>query len=157
MSIDTGLRQAELLGLRWPDIDFEGRTLTVRETLQRVDREYVLGPPKSETSCRTVALSDLSLKALRDEREAQIAARQVASRRCRETIPGLVFTTSLGAPRNGSSLTHALQKALHATGLRPLRWHDLRASTAASWSRPGGMTTARDRLGHSSIAVTSTF
>ncbi len=158
ISIDTGLRQAELLGLRWPDVDFEGRTLTVRETLQRVDREYVLGRPKSETSCRTVALSDLSLKALRDEREAQITARTVAGRRWRDSIPGLVFTTSLGAPRNGSSLTHALQKALHATGLRPLRWHDLRAIHGGLLVQAGvGMTTARDRLGHSSIAVTSTF
>lgn len=158
IAVDTGLRQAELLGLRWADVDFEGRTLTVRETLQRVDREYVLGPPKSETSCRTVTLSDLSLRALRDEGEAQIAARQAASSRWRESIQGLVFTTSTGAPRNGSSLTHALQRALRASGLRPLRWHDFRAIHGGLLVQAGvGLTTARDRLGHSSIAVTSTF
>jgi integrase len=130
----------------------------VRETLQRVDREYVLGPPKSETSCRTVALSDLSLKALRDEREAQVAARQDAWSKWRDIVPGLVFTTPVGAPRNGSSLTHALQKALRAAELRPLRWHDLRAIHGSLLVQAGvGLTTARDRLGHSSIAVTSTF
>ncbi len=60
--------------------------------------------------------------------------------------------------RNGSSLTHALHKALHATGLRPLRWHDPRAIHSGLLVQAGvGMTTARDRLGHSSIAVTSTF
>ncbi len=158
IAVDSGLRQAELLGLRWADIDFEGRTLTVRATLQRVDREYVLGPPKSETSCRTVALSDLSLKAFRDERETQLMAREAASSRWRETIHGLVFTTPLGAPRNGSSLTHALQKALQASGLRRLRWHDLRAIHGGLLVQAGvGLTTARDRLGHSSIAVTSSF
>lgn len=158
VAIDTGLRQAEELGLHWEDIDFEGRSLTVRSTLQRVGQEYVLGPPKSETSGRTVALSELSLGALRDEWEAQKSAREVAGRRWREPFPDLVFTTALGAPRNGSSLTHTFQKALAGAGLRPMRWHDLRAVHGGLLVQAGvGMSTARDRLGHSSIGVTSAF
>ena len=158
VSIDTGLRQSELLGLRWDAVDYDGRSLTVRATLQRVGGEYILGTPKSETSNRTLALSDVTLHALMDEREAQERARDVAGQRWREPLPGLVFTTPFGAPRNGSSLTHALQKVLRGAGLRPLRWHDLRAVHGGLLVQAGvGMTVARDRLGHSSIAVTSSF
>ena len=158
VAIDTGLRQGELLGVRWGDVDFEGRRLMVRTTLQRVGGEYRLGPPKSDTSSREVELSGFTLDALAGEREAQEAAREGAGARWRPTIPDLVFTTGLGAPRNGSSLTHALQKALRAAGLQPLRWHDLRAIHGGLLVQAGvGMSTARDRLGHSSIAVTSAF
>ncbi|MHB8324307.1 MAG: tyrosine-type recombinase/integrase [Candidatus Dormibacteria bacterium] len=64
----------------------------------------------------------------------------------------------MGAPRNGSSVTHALQKALASAGLPQLRWHDLRAIHGGLLVQAGvGMSVACDRLGHSSIAVTSDF
>lgn len=156
VAIDTGLRQGELLGLRWQDVDFDGRRLHVRQTLQRVDGAYVVGPPKSETSMREVALSELTLRALADERDAQQAARVAAGPRWREELPDLCFTTEAGAPRN--SPTKAFQRALRLAGLRSLRWHDLRAVHGGLLVQAGvGMSTARDRLGHSTIAVTSEF
>jgi len=158
VALDTGLRQGEELGLRWQDVDFEGRRLWVRTTLHRVGAAYLLGRPKSETSEREVALSEFTLRALKDERAAQGAAEEAAGPRWREVIPGLVFTSAVGAPRNGSSVTHALQKALAAAGLRQLRWQDLRAIHGGLLVQAGvGMSVARDRLGHSSIAVTSDF
>ena len=158
VALDTGLRQGEELGLRWQDVDLEGRRLWVRTTLHRVGDTYLLGRPKSETSEREVALSEFTLRALRDEQAVQQAAKEAAGSRWREAIPGLTFTTPVGAPRNGSSVTHGLQKALALAGLRPLRWHDLRAIHGGLLVQAGvGMSVARDRLGHSSIAVTSDF
>jgi integrase len=158
VAIDTGLRQGEQLGLRWSDVDFERRCLYVRTTLQRVGADYVLGPPKSETSARELELSEFTLAALRAEREAQQVAQGTAGPRWRQAIPDLVFTTALGAPRNGSSLTHSLQDALAAAGLMVLRWHDLRAIHGGLLVQAGvGMSTMRDRLGHSSISTTSAF
>lgn len=158
VAIDTGMRQGEQLGLRWQDVDFEGRRLFVRTTLQRVGYAYSLGPPKTATSERELALSDLTLRALADERAAQAAEREAAGRRWSDGIPDLVFTTELGVPRNGTALTKAFQKALSAAGLGRLRWHDLRAVHGGLLVQAGvGMATTRDRLGHSSIAVTSAF
>jgi integrase len=158
VAIDTGLRQGELLGLTWGAVDLEGRILYVRKTLQRVSGTYSLGPPKSEQSERTVALSEMTLQALKDERDAQRAAREAAGPKWLPVIHDLVFTTAEGAPRNGTSVTHSLQSALAAAKLGDMRWHDLRAIHGGLLVQAGvGMSVARDRLGHSSIAVTSDF
>ena len=52
LALGSGLRQGELLGLTWEDIDFGAETLTVRHTLQRYDRVYHLDPPKTDKSGR---------------------------------------------------------------------------------------------------------
>ncbi|MHB1501498.1 MAG: site-specific integrase [Candidatus Dormibacteria bacterium] len=67
VAIDIGRRQGEELGLRWQDVDFEGLRLWVRTTLHLVGGAYLLGRPKSETSDREVALSEFTLRALKDE------------------------------------------------------------------------------------------
>jgi integrase len=56
VAIGCGLREGEILGLRWPDVDLERRTLTVRAALARVDGALCLVEPKSATARRTVPL-----------------------------------------------------------------------------------------------------
>lgn len=51
-AIGLGLRQGELLGLRWPDVDLEGGSLTVAHTLNRGK----LAPPKTDRSRRSLRL-----------------------------------------------------------------------------------------------------
>lgn len=65
VAIFTGLRASELRGLRWADIDFEGRTLTVA---QRADQWGIIGPPKSDAGRRTVPLPPIALTALKEWR-----------------------------------------------------------------------------------------
>ena len=64
VALGAGLRQGEILGLAWTDIDFEAATLTVRHALQRVDGQLTLGEPKSVTSRRVVALPNSSGRCL---------------------------------------------------------------------------------------------
>ena len=61
-AIFTGLRASELRGLRWRDVDLEGRMLHVR---QRADRFNQIGPPKSEAGERTVPLPPIVVAELR--------------------------------------------------------------------------------------------
>ena len=58
MAIGTGLRQGELLGLQWQDIDFEKKTVTVARSLTTVQSKFVLKSPKTKSSRRTIKLPD---------------------------------------------------------------------------------------------------
>ena len=152
----TGLRLGEELGLTWPDIDFEGRCLHVRHALQRLGGAYSLVEPKSASSRRTLALPEAALTALEAQRHWQVEARLAAGGRWHQPIPGLVFTTSTGQPRNGTTLTHLLQDALERAGLPRLRWHDLRAAHGSLLLAGGvDISVVSRRLGHSSVSLTS--
>src|SRR6266487_4633520 len=67
--IYTGLRRSELLGLRWGDIDLDKGTLSVVQTIQRLnDGTYVIGRPKTVKNRRSVALSPDAVASLRAHR-----------------------------------------------------------------------------------------
>jgi integrase len=75
LAVTTGLRRGELAGLMWPDIDLDGRTLTIRRT--RLDPGIATGPPKTAGSGRTIDLSDQAVACLRDLRSLQVEDRSV--------------------------------------------------------------------------------
>jgi len=160
VALGSGLRQGELLALRWPDIDFERRTIHVGAALVRVDGVYKLAETKSESSKRTVPVGEHVIAALREERQAQLEARLAAGRRWRQApeLVDLCFTTQRGAPRNGSSITHAWQDALAAAGQPRLRWHDLRAAHGALLLQGGvEVLVISKQLGHSHMNVTARY
>ena len=157
VAIGTGLRQGEQLGLRWPDVDLDARTLAVHASLSRRDidgeRVYVLDEPKTSRSRRTVALPPFVVESLREHRRRQLAERLAAGDKWGDH--DLVFTTRRGEPISGSVLTHELADACKAAGLPRVRWHDLR-HVAASLMLGAGvpMAVVSRQLGHASIAIT---
>jgi integrase len=72
MAVTTGLRQGELLGLKWDDVDLEAGTLQVRRTLTTAKGSPVLSAPKTKGSRRSVKLSQTALGALRSHLERQL-------------------------------------------------------------------------------------
>jgi integrase len=72
LAITTGLRQGELLGLKWDDVDMEASTLQVRRTLTTAKGGPVLSAPKTKGSRRTVRLSQTALEALRSHLTRQL-------------------------------------------------------------------------------------
>lgn len=153
VALATGLRQGELLGLRWSDVDFDGGSVTVRKTLHRRGGEYFLDDPKTAESQDSVPLLAGSLAALKEHRRSQAADRLAAG-------PGwidndLVFTTANGAPLYGSDVTRQFQAALTAAGLPRYRFHDLRHSTASFLIEAGVPIEVVSRiLRHSTIKLT---
>jgi integrase len=155
VAMHTGLRQGELLGLRWEDIDLEQRKLHVRHALQRLARNYQLVETKSASSRRVVPLTPAAAEALHDERREQREA-QLRAKLWRTPIADLCFTTTTGKPRNGSAITHAFEDALKAASLSPLRWHDLRAAHGGLLLAAGvDISVVSRMLGHSAVAVTA--
>jgi integrase len=152
----TGLRQGELLGSRWPDVDWQAGELHVTQALQRVAGEYRLVEVKSSSSRRTVRLTSPALEALQAERQKQLERRLASGGRWREPIPDLVFTSGSGQPRNGPAITHRFEKALISAGLPPMRFHHLRHLHGSLLLASGvDLATVSHMLGHSSVALTA--
>jgi integrase len=94
--IALGLRRGEVLGLRWTDVELDGRMLQVRQQLQRSQGQLQLVPVKTQRSIRALPLPDLCARALRKRRSEQAVDRIAAGSAWQDT--GLVFTTYHGTP-----------------------------------------------------------
>lgn len=153
IALFTGMRQGELFGLRWPDLDLDRGTLTVRQAAQKIGGEWKMVEPKSATSRRTIRLSAGAVAALRDQKQRVKAQRIEAGELWVEW--GLVFPSTLGSPLDPASVTHALQRQLRDAGLPRVRFHDLRHTCATMLLEQGvPARVVMDQLGHSQISLT---
>lgn len=154
-ALASGLRQGELLGMRWSDVNFDSETFAVRHQLQRVAGKWQLTEPKSSKARRTLAVDPMVIDALRAHKVRQIEQRLVAGSRWQETIPDLVFRNSVGNPLDASTVTHRFQRSLRQAGLPRMRFHDLRHGAASLLLSQGvDLRTIMDQLGHSQISLT---
>lgn len=149
----SGLRVGEALGLQWQDVDLIAGRLAVRNTLERQPGSgFLLGPPKTEKSRRTIYLSRLARSALEQQRERQRADRET-SKRWHET--SFVFTSLHGEAVGPGAVNRALTRALHDAGPPRIRVHDLRHTTASLLLEVGTHPkVVQDLLGHSTIQLT---
>lgn len=149
VAIGTGLRQGELLGLAWEDVDLERGRLHVRRELVRRDGAYRRDELKTTRSRRTVPLADPLIEALRAHRDRVIAAGFVP------TTTGPVFTNTAGAPLSGSWLTHHFYALLAAAGIPRLPFKNLR-TTFSTRLFEGGVQDRQiaDLLGHTRTKTT---
>lgn len=155
VAIGVGLRQGEILGLAWSDIDVEAATITVRHALQRIEGTMVLVEPKSATSHRTVAVPAIVLVALRAHHVRQREDRLLGGSRWHDDPRGLVFTTTVGTPMDGIAVTRRFQALLVKAGLPRQRFHDLRHACASLMLVQGvAPRVVMETLGHSQISLT---
>jgi integrase len=153
-ALGTGLRQGELLALRWDDVDLNVGVVHVRHSLANVQGVLTLQEPKTERSRRTVVLPDSVVAALRAHRKRQLKERMAAGPAWVDS--GHVFATMIGQPHHAATISRAFDKALKRAKLPDVRFHDLRHS-AATFLLAQGMTLedVKQLLGHSSIVLTS--
>ncbi len=153
VALCLGLRQGEILGLRWADVDLDARQITVRYQLQRIDGKLTLVEPKTERSRRTIALPQLAVSVLLKHRARQDQERDFAGSRWVET--GMVFTTGIGTFLDQRNLLRNYYRILDTADVPRLRFHDLRHSAATLLLSQGcHPRVVMDLLGHSSISVT---
>ena len=159
VALTTGLRIGELLGLKWPDIDLENRTLRVSRQLQRGEAEgkakrtLVFTEPKN-ASRRTVDLPQRAVEALRSHRKRQAEEQLRAGAQWADN--GLVFATGRGTPYDYQTITTRHFKPLLKRACLPdIRFHDLRHTYATLLlSRGTHPTYVQKSLGHANIAMT---
>jgi integrase len=152
IALYTGLRQGELLGLRWPDIDLAQGTLHVRKALQKQDREAKFIEPKTERSRRRLSLPATAVSILALQQERVDAMRRHAGSAWQDW--DLVFPSQLGTPLDGSNVTHHLQHKLAEAGLPRVRFHDLRHTCSTLLLEQGVQDRVLEQLGHSQITLT---
>jgi integrase len=154
-ALGTGLRQGELLGLSWRDVDPDAGTIRVRQALQRNRSGLVLVEPKSATSHRTVALPGVVTAALRAHRIRQLEERLAAAGRWPDDPRDLVFLSTTGTPLEGVNVTRRFQALLADAGLPRQRFHDLRHACATLLLAQGvAPRVVMETLGHSQISLT---
>jgi integrase len=71
LAVTTGMRQGEMTGLKWEDVDFEDGTLYVLRTLSKTRDGIVFNQPKTAKDRRSVALTHLAIGALNKHRARQ--------------------------------------------------------------------------------------
>lgn len=149
-----GLRRGEVLGLRWRDIDFRHKTLTVRRSLVVVDGKLAVHPPKTERGRRTIVLSDELLVALKEHQRRQNEEKM--RRRNTHRDRDLVFATQDGGFYDPNRFVQRhFKKYLKRAGLTEYRFHDLRHTAATMMLRDGvDLKVASQILGHASEAFT---
>lgn len=147
-----GLRKGELLGLTWELIDFDNAELYVGQQLQRVGRQLLRRPTKTEGSEAPLPLPDLCLTALKLRRQEQDADHDHADGWA-ET--GLVFTTRHGTPIEPRNFTRSFDRRIGKAKVRRITVHGTRKSCgsllAALDVHPR---VAMQILRHSKIAIT---
>lgn len=154
LAVMTGLRQGELLGLRWQDVKLDASVLHVQQTCQWLPGQgFVFRQPKTSRSRRAVDLSPDTVKRLRQHRHRQLEERLLLGPAHQDH--GLVFATPLGTPIDPSNLRRAWSRIVRAAGLEPLRFHDLRHAHATLMLQQGTHPkVVSERLGHSGVGIT---
>jgi integrase len=141
----TGLRQGELVALRWSDVDWAAARIRVRRNYTR----EAFGTPKSRRGSRSVPMADRVAGAL--ERHFKTSAYQ-ADR-------DLVFAhPESGHPLDASALRIRYKAALKSAGLREVRFHDLRHTFGTYCAAAGvPMRTLQEWMGHAQLQTTEIY
>lgn len=153
-AIMTGLRRGELLGLRWQDLDLEGGTAYIRQSLQWLSREgFSFRQPKTSGSRRSVALAPSSIRVLKEHRARQLEERLLLGSAYKDN--DLVFCNVVGTPINPGNLRRDWVKIARSASLTGLRFHDLRHVHASLLLIEGvHPKIVSERLGHSDVRIT---
>ncbi|MDQ1011074.1 integrase [Streptomyces sp. V4I23] len=156
LALHTGLRKGELLGLHWTDLDLDAGTAAIRRTLQRTAAGGLTTlPTKTRASERRIALPTRCVQSLKLHHEQQQREREAAGTTWLHDRH--VFTTEQGRPIDPTNLTRAFITLLRKAGLRRIRFHDLRHSTATLLLEQGvELVVIKELLGHAHIGVTAT-
>jgi integrase len=147
LAVGTGMRQGELLGLKWQDINFEAGALAVHRSLAEVKGGFLMKEPKSAKSRRTITLPRIVLDALKDHRASMLAEGNIIA---------TIFCTRTGQYISRSNLAcQVFKPLLKRAALPAIRFHDLRHTHATQLLSQGQSVKAvSQRLGHANVKIT---
>lgn len=139
----AGLRQGELLALRWRDVDFAKSALTIARAISA----------GVESTTKSGRVRQVPLAG-----QAAAALERVRRREHYIDPDDLVFCNALGRRLDDSALRRRFRRAQAAADVRPLRFHDLRHTFGSLLAMRGvDVVTIQKAMGHSALATTSRY
>jgi integrase len=153
VALHCGLREGELLGLRWNDVDLDAGALQVRRTLSETRTGHKFEKPKNGKG-GSVKLSQRAAEALKSHRVRQNEERLNAGSLWQDN--GLVFPTTTGTTMSCTNLLgRHFKPLLRRAGLPDIRLHDLRHTCATILLVAGKHPKyVQELLGHASLSIT---
>jgi integrase len=152
LAIFTGMRQGEILGLRWEDVDFEKGVINIRQTLSHDGKTFLAGA-KTKTSIRTISLAKETLVLLKTHKLTFNKKRLLLG--CSFIDKDLVNCTSIGNQLNPANLRRSFIKLTEGAKVPKIRFHDLRHTHATLLIQNGtNVKVVAERLGHSNVKIT---
>ena len=155
IALTCGLRQGELLGLKWSDVDLGAKTLRVNRQVQRQrDGDGLVFAEPKNASRRTVPLTATAVEALRRHGKRQAEERIRVGSLYEDA--GLLFASETGTPLDAQNVVNrSFKPLLKRAGLPSIRFHDLRHTCATLLLAKGvHPKLVRSLLGHASIGIT---
>ena len=164
LGLYTGMRPGEVLGLSWEDVDLLNGKVFVKRTLNPAGEPFSLGPPKNESSERSIAVSQKVVRVLRDRRQKMPenfwhgTVETVGNRLKCVAVP-VEFPQVCAQPDGrivkAKAWGDAFRSKLPGAGLKAIRLHDLRHTHASLLLLDGmPMLVVSRRLGHATIQRT---
>lgn len=163
LGLGTGLRQGELLALKWSDIDFDKRELKVQRSIKKVsvinndysrEMKTLIQVPKTKGSLRTVPIPSSLIPILKEHKQKQTLEKIKAGPSYIDN--DFVFTTELGNTIDARNLIRAYKRALKNANIPYRKFHNLRHTYATKLFEAGvPLKTVSELLGHSNISITA--
>ena len=154
ISTMIGLRRGEVLGLKWSDIDFERKNVSIKHNLTSSKFAGLrISQPKTSSGIRTIDLPDGLIDLLLMHYSAQLGDIAVLGDAYQKN--DLVCCNRNGTMLNPNTISKAFLEFLRKNNLKEIRFHDLRHSNATlmlKYKVP--IKVASQRLGHSSVKIT---
>lgn len=152
LAFTTGMRQGELLGLKWKDIDWAGCVIHVSRQLQRIkDRGLMFVEPKTQSGTRLIQFGPETLRQLMEHRKRQDHERLCGKWQDHD----MVFASARGTPLDLRNVLRDFKEILRDAGLPNMRFHDMRHTAATLMLLHGiPLLVVSRRLGHAKPSIT---
>ena len=150
----TGLRQGEALALKWSDIDFENKKITVNKTAARIKEKQILQTPKTKNSKRVISIDPATLSILKGWKKDQIKIYFKNGKHFKGD-ENFIFTNQRGEWVHIHNFIRYFKRFIADHKFKPITPHGLR-HTHASLLFSAGVEPKNisDRLGHSTVQIT---
>ena len=159
VTLFTGMRMGEVLGLSWDNIDFKNKTITIKQQLYMRNAKKISGTPYLIATTkngkeRTITPPSIVMEALKEARKEQLK-NQIAVGLAWNNQFNLVFTGKLGKPINYTSVHDHYKAIVTRIGRPDARFHDLRHTYAVMTLQEGvSPKTIQQNLGHATVDFT---